>query len=256
MKIFPIAVAAALMLTSIAGAAVALAATEIRIVSSSGLKEVMLDLAPEFERTTGHKLVMEFDSSAGVKRKVEAGANFDIVFVTPPMIADLARQGKLAPGSGTEIARVGLGAAIRAGAPRPDIGTTEAFRQTLLNAKSIMHNKEGQSGIYMSALLERLGIAEQIRPRIILKTVAGPVAENIARGEAELGFQLISEIVTVKGAELLGPLPSALQTFVVFAAAFAAGMRDPAAANELLRFLATPTSAQVMKKYGMESLAR
>jgi len=231
-------------------------AAEIKILSSNGLKEVLQDLAPEFSRTTGHKLSMVFDSSAGAKRRIEGGEAFDVALVTPPMIADLVKQGKIVAGTSADIARTGLGVAIRAGAAKPDISTVDAFKRTLLDAKSVAYNKEGQSGIYMAGLMDRLGIAEQMKAKTKLRSVPGPVAEDIAKGEAELGFQLISEILSVRGAELLGPLPSELQTFVVLTSGIAAGTKEAAPARELIKFLAAPDAAQVMKAHGMESLAR
>lgn len=256
MNILPIIVSAVFIISSFVGQGTAQATTEVHVLSSTALGEVLQELAPEFERASGHALAMEFDSSTGVKRKVEAGAKFDVAIVPPALITDLARQGKLTPGSGTEIARAGYGVAIRAGAPRPDISTTAAFRQTLLNAKSIIYNKEGQSGIHMAGVMERLGIAEQMRSRTILKLTAGPVADNVAKGEAELGFQSISEILSIKSAELLGPLPPELQNYTVLAAGVAASTQMGTAAQDLIRFLRTPTATQVMKKHGMEPSVR
>lgn len=256
MNIIPIIVSAALILGSLAGYNAVNAASDVRILASTAISDALRDLAPEIEHATGHKVVMEFGPATGVKRKIEAGEKFDITIVTPVMITDFEKQGKIAPGSRTDIARSGYGVAIRAGAARPDISTAAAFRQTLLDAKSIMYNKEGQSGIYMTSLLERLGIAEQVRPRAILKTVAGPVAEDIANGVAELGFQSISEILPIKGAELLGPLPPELQGYTVLTAGIAADAQDPVAAKEIIKFLTTPAATEIMKKRGMEPMVR
>ena len=253
MKVSTVVASAAFLIGCLIGQTAA-HATDIRILSSTGLEEVFKDLAPAFERTAGHKLLMEFDVSVGVKRKAEAGARFDVAFATPQVIDDLARQAKVEPG--TDIARVGLGVAIRAGSARPDISTTAAFRETLLRAGSIMYSKDGQGGLYMAALMERLGIADQVRAKTRLNTVAGSVAESVARGEAELGFQLISEILAVQGVQLLGPLPPELQTFVVLRAGIAVGSPNPEASKALVQFLGTPAAADAFRKHGMESLAR
>jgi len=256
MRVCSAILAAAIGLASPLGEGRTVTAAEINILSSNSLKEVFQDLAPEFSRTTGHKLSMAFDSSTAVKRRIEGGEAFDVAIVTPPMIADLVKQGKIAAGTSADIARTGLGVAIRAGAAKPDIGTVDAFRRTLLDAKSVAYNKEGQSGLYMAGLMERLGIAEQMKVKTKLKSVSGPVAEDVAKGEAELGFQLISEILSVRGAEFLGPLPSELQTFVVLTSGIAATTKEAGPARELIKFLATPNAALAMKAHGMDSLAR
>jgi molybdate transport system substrate-binding protein len=255
MKLLSIAVSAAMLVTVAVRPGTSQTA-EIRVLSSTALADVLRERGPVFELSTGHKLVIELDTSTGVKRKIEAGARLDIAIATPLMIADLARQGKLTPGQGTGIAQVGYGVAIRAGAPRPDISSTDAFRETLLAAKSVMYNKEGQSGIHMAAVMQRLGIEKEMRSRTIQKTVSGPVAADIANGEAELGFQSIAEILPVQGAELLGPLPPELQAFTQLAAGIAADSTVEEVARQFIVFLTTPESVQVMKKYGMEPMRR
>lgn len=236
------------------GPGAARAQPSVAVIASSALGEILQELAPEFERTTGHKLTLEFDSSNGVKKKIEAGATFDVAIVTPAMILDLSREGKLTAGPGTQIARAGYGVAIRAGAARPDIGTTEAFRQALLDAKSVIYNTEGQSGIYIASMMERLGIAEQMRPKTTLRTTGGSVAENVARGEVELGFQSMSEILSVRGAELLGPLPAELQRYTLLVAGLAPGKADDRASRDFIRFMGSVISIETMKKHGVEAL--
>ena len=231
-------------------------AAEIRVLSSSSLREVLQDLAPKFERSTGHTLAITFDSSGGIKRAIDAGAAFDLAVAGPAQIEDLVRTGKVAKDTKVVIARTGIGVAIRAGAPKPDISSTEAFKRTLLNAKSIMFNKEGASGIYVASLLERLGLADQLRDKIKLKLVSGPIAEDVVRGEAEIGLQLISEILPVHGAELLGPLPPELQNYIALTAGISSTAKEASAAGEFIAFLAQPASVDIMSARGLEPIPR
>ena len=236
-----------------AGAATA---AEVKLSSSNGMKAVIEALLPELERTTGHKLAITWDSAAVLKRQIEGGAPFDLAILTPALVDDLAKQGKIAPGTVAGVARSGIGIAIRAGAPKHDIGTPEAFKRTLLAAKSITYSKEGQSGIYLERVIERLGIAAEMTPKTIVQTVGGRATAAVAAGEAELGFQLMSEILPVRGAELLGPLPAELQNYVVLTGGIGAAAKEPEAAKAVLQFLRTPAAAEVMKAKGMEAAAK
>lgn len=229
-------------------------AAEIKVLSSNGLRDVLHELVPEFERASGHEILLEVDSSAGVKRKVEGGAEFDVALAGPDHIAALADAGKIARNSEIKVARTGIGMAVRKGAPKPDISTVEGLKRALLQAQSIMHNKEGISGTHMAAVFERLGVKEQLVPKIKLKLVSGPVAEHVANGEVEVGFQLISEIIPVKGAELVGPLPAEMQKHVEFTAGISASAKQDAAAREFIRFLKRPTSGEAMKHGGLDPI--
>jgi molybdate transport system substrate-binding protein len=246
--------AVALFAASFLVSAGPITAAEIKVLSSNGLRDVLHELVPQFERSTGHKVSLKVDSSTRVKRAIEGGAEFDVAVAGPDHIGALSKAGKIAEGTETKIARTGIGMAVRKGAPKPDISTTEAFKRALLQAQSIMHNKEGISGTYMAGLFQRLGLADQLKDKIKLKLVSGPVAEDIAQGDAEMGFQLISEILPVKGAEFVGPLPAELQTYVVLTAGIAANAKEAEPARELIRFLKQPTSAEVMKAGGLEPL--
>ena len=227
-------------------------AAEIKVVSSTALAEVLRELAPAFERQTGHTLVLTFENSAGVKRVVESGAEVDLAIAAPTQIQELIGAGRLVRGSDTAIARSGIGVAIRVGAPKPDISTPDAFRRAMLEARSIIYSKEGASGRYVASLFERLGISDQIRDKVRLKPVAGPVAEDVAKGDAELGLQQISEILPVRGAELVGPLPAELQSYLVLTAGVGATAKEPGPAGEMMRFMAGPASAEVMRRHGLE----
>jgi len=227
-------------------------AAEIKIISSVGARAVLEELKPQFERATQHKLLIAFGTAVPLKRQIEAGETFDVVILTPALVEDLVRQNKVMPGTKTDVAKAGIGVAGRAGAPRPDISTPEAFKRALINAKSIVHSKEGQSGTYMATLIERLGLAAEMKPKTVLETRSGHTAVAVVEGKAELGFTLISEILPVSGAEFVGPLPAELQSYVVFTAGISPNAKDPEAARAFIRFFTAPAALPVLKAKGME----
>ena len=227
-------------------------AAEVKVLCSNGLREVMLDVAPEFERATGHKLNLTFGLAAAFKQRIEAGESFDVVVLVPRLLDDVVKQGKVAADTRAVIARAGAGLAIRAGAPRPDIKTPEAFKAALINAKSIAYAKAGQSGVYFVGLLDRLGIADAVKQKSLAQATGVEVGAAVARGDAELGVLPVSEILPTKGVELLGPFPTALQGYVVMEAGVGAAAKDPAAAAALVKFLKSPEHFPVIKQKGME----
>ena len=226
-------------------------ASEIKVLSTNGVKTVLEELAPQFEKATGHKLVIQFAPAADLKAQIEKGEPFDLTILTAAAIDDLIKQGKLAAATRANIANSGAGVAIKKGAPKPDIATADAFKRTLLNAKSIAYVGTGATGANMRKIFERFGIAEDMKAKT--KLLAGiSAADAVARGEAELGFTQISEILSVAGAELAGPLPPEVQIYTVFPAAVGASAKEPEAAKSLLDFLRTPAAAAVIKAKGME----
>jgi len=181
-------------------------AAEIKVLASNGVKTVLEELAPQFEKSTGHKLAFRFAPAADLKGQIEKGEAFDVAILTTALIDDLIKQGKLAPATRADVAKSGAGVAIRKGAPKPDIATVEAFKRTLLAAKSIAYVGAGATGANMRKIFEQLGIAEDMKAKT--KLLSGvSAADAVATGEAELGFTQISEILPVAGAELAGPLP-------------------------------------------------
>ena len=239
--------AAALALVMIF-APVAAQAAEVTLLISNALITVMEDLAPRFEKATGHKLAISFGSTNPLKARIEKGEAFDLTILGEAAIDDLVKQGKLVATTRAVVARSGLGVAIRKGATKPDIGTTEAFKRALLNAKSIAYLEDGLTGTYLKVLLQRLEIADSMRPKH--KSARG--AEAVARGEVELGVTQISEILHEKGSELAGPLPSEIQNYTNFAAAVGASARQADTATALLKYLASPDAARVMRANGLE----
>jgi molybdate transport system substrate-binding protein len=230
----------------------AASAAEIKVISSVGVKAALEELKPQFERATQHKLNITYGTTTPLMRQIAGGETFDVVVLTPALVADLAKSGKVAAGTSADVAKAGIGVAIKQGAPKPDIGTPEAFKKTLLAAKSIAYSKEGQSGIAMARLLERLGIAEQMKAKTVLETRSGMTAANVVEGKTELAFTLISEILPIAGAQNAGPLPAELQTYVVFTAGISPGARNAAAAKSLIDFLKAPGAIPVYKAKGME----
>ncbi len=236
------------------GGSVPASAVEIKVLTAGAFKQVVLALVPEFEKQTGQKVVVDNDTAGGLKKRIESGETFDVAVITSAVVDDLTAKGKIAAGSRVNLATVGVGVVVKEGAPRPDVGTVDSFKRALLAAKSVAYidpASGGSSGIYIDKLLERLGIAEQIRPKAKLKK-GGHVADLIVSGEAELGLHQISEIVPVKGAALVGPLPKDIQNITTYAAGLSAAPQNNAAAQALIKMFSGPGAAAVLKSKGME----
>ena len=241
---------------ALAATASAAQAADIKVLASNGVKSALEELAPAFERETGNKLSITFGLAAVLKRQIESGEAFDVAIVTEAGIDDLAKQGKVDGASRASIARSGVGIGIKQGAARADIGTPEALKQTLLAAKSIAWAKEGQSGIYFAGPLERMGIADQMKPKIVPAAQGSEVGRLVVEGKAQYGVILVNELMAVPGVEVLGPLPPALQSYTVFhagvAAASNASSKSTAPAKQLIEFLRAPSSRAVFKAKGQE----
>lgn len=243
-----LAIAVALSLSGMAFAA------EVKVLTAGAFKQVVLALVPDFEKQTGNKVVVDNDTAGGLKTRIESGEAFDVAIITPAIVDDLAGARKIAAGSRVNLATVGVGVVVKEGAPKPDVSTIEAFKSALLAAKSVAYidpASGGSSGIYIDKLLERLGIADQVRPKAKLKK-GGHVAELIVSGEAELGLHQISEIVPVKGAALVGPLPKEIQNTTTYAAGLSASSQNKDAAQALIKMFSGPAAATVLKAKGME----
>jgi molybdate transport system substrate-binding protein len=243
-----LAAAAASMAISFAGPA---SAAEVTLLCTNALKSVMEELGPQFEKASGNKLHIVFAATNPLKARIEKGESFDAAMLGGGAIDDLLKQGKLAAGSRTDVATSTLGVTIRKGAPKPDIATTEAFKRTMLNAKSLAFNKAGLTADYLKGLFQRLGIAEAMQA----KFVDARSAEAVAEGKAEIGITQISEILPIAGAELVGPLPKDIQERTAFPAALSAAAKQPDAAKALLKFLVSPEAAKAIKSKGLEPAA-
>jgi molybdate transport system substrate-binding protein len=221
----------------------------IKILSGSAMRSLMTEVVPLFERAKGTKVEIEFRLTSVLKKEIEDGAAFDLALLPRPELDELVQAGKIADGATADVTRSAVGLAVRTGARQPDIGTVTAFKNTLLAAKSISYS-DGPSGAYIAGLLERLGIAGEMKPKT--KLTSRPVAELVAEGEAEIGLQQIVAILPVKGAELVGPLPAELQNVIIYAAGIAARAKEPAAARAFVAFTKTPQAERLIRGKGME----
>ncbi|MBX9778362.1 MAG: molybdate ABC transporter substrate-binding protein [Xanthobacteraceae bacterium] len=230
-------------------------AAELKVLSANGMREVMEDLRPKFELVTGHKLTIAFATVGVIVQRVEGGETADVVVAPQQGIDRLAKGGHAIPGSITVLARSGIGVVVRKGAPKPDISTPEALRRALLAAASVTcldPAAGGLSGVHFAKVLDRLGIADEMRPKLIFHPNAKAAGALVADGKAALGINLVQELMPLPGIELVGPLPGDLQLNVVFAATFMTGAKDAAASKALIEFLRTPEAVAVIKAKGME----
>jgi molybdate transport system substrate-binding protein len=234
-------------------------AAEIRVMSSAGFKAAYLELSAAFARATGNTIVNAWGPSMGdtpqaIPNRIARGEPVDVVIGVREAIDRLTADGKLKPESRTDLARSLIGAAVRAGAPKPDIGTVEAFRRALDHVRSIAYS-DSASGVYIANVLyQRLAVSDSVRAKSRM-IPAEPVGEIVARGDAELGFQQLSELKPIKGIDVIGPIPAEIQKVTIFAAAISADAREPAAAAALIKFLASPDAAPAVRASGMEPAA-
>ncbi len=223
-------------------------ATEIQVMGSAAFKEAYVELAPQFERSSGHKIVTSWITTSRMRERLKAGETTDLALLPAAMIDELAKLGVIA--QRFDIATCSVAAAVRAGAPKPDLSSGEALKRAVLNASSIVYSM-GPSGVYLAGLFQRMGIADEIRPKV--KQISGePTGALVARGEAELGFQQLSELLPVAGIDIVGPLPPDVQETTMFSAGLHAKAAQPEAARALVDFLKAPGAKQVWKVKGLE----
>jgi molybdate transport system substrate-binding protein len=232
---------------------------EVKVMISGGLTAAYKELVPQFERATENKVVTASGPSMGTTHnaipvRLARGEPADVLIMVGYALGDLLKQGKVEASSRIDIARSPIGMVVRAGAPKPDISTVEAFKRTLLAAKSVAYS-DSASGVYVGTeMFEKLGILDQMKPKSRM-IAADPVAGVVARGEAELGFQQISELLPVPGVDLVGPLPAEVQRITVFSAGIVTGAKEPDAGRALITFLASAAAAPVIKKSGLDPMA-
>ena len=226
-------------------------ATELKIFGSRVTKMVMGDLGPGFERATGNTLAVVTDVAAVMKRRIEGGEPFDLAVLVDFQTDDLIKAGKLVADTRADIMKAGIGVAVKRGAPKPDIGTVEAFKRTLLAAKSITYLKEGASTIHLDKVFAQLGIADVLKPKTV-QPMTESVSEAVAAGEVELGIIVIPNILSVPGAELVGPLPAEIQSYITFTAAVSEQSPNQSAARGVIRLMRSPAGVESIKAKGME----
>ena len=224
---------------------------EVKVMAVAAVKETYLELAPEFEKASGHKVVTIWSGTADMMKRLKGGEGVDLVIIGSSSLDELIKLGKVAPGSRVDFVKSGVGVAVRTGAPKPDISSGDAVKRALLAANSIGYSS-GPSGVYLDGLFLRMGIAEQLKPKLKLPPSGASVGEMVARGEAEIGFQQVSELIHVSGVDFLGPLPKDIQHITIFSNGIHTNATHPEAAKALAQFLAAPAAAVVIRKNGME----
>lgn len=246
------AVVATLLLTAASSAA------EVHVMISGGLSAAYNALVPEFEKATGNKVVTAYGPSMGttvnaIPMRLGRGEPADVLILVGYALDDLIKQGKAVQGSRVDIVNSKIGVAVKAGAPKPDIASADAVKRALLSAKSVAYS-DSASGVYVSTeMFDKLGIAADMKDKA-KKIPATPVAEIVAKGEAELGLQQISELKPIAGVDIVGPLPDELQKITVFSAGIATGSKEPEAGKALIKFLASPAARETIINSGLEPI--
>lgn len=227
-------------------------AAEIKVWTARAFAIVLTEIGPQFERETGHKLIVHSGLPADFNRRRDAGESFDVFISVSTPVDDWIKNGRIVAKTRTDLARSGVGVAVRTGARKPDIATVEAFKRALLDAKTVAFLKVG-SGLYMDDLLDRMDLANAVRPKTT-RPDTDIVCELVAKGEVELGIVVTTQIMTTAGVELAGPLPPEIQSHISFAAGIGSRSKKPKAARALIKFLQSPAAVRVIKSYGMEPL--
>jgi len=215
----------------------------------------MAELVPKFEASSGHKVTFDWGTVGGMAERVRQGEAADVVIAAGPQVEALEKVGKVVAGSRTDLAKAGVGVFVRKGAVKPDIGSVDAFKRAMLAAKSIGWNDPAAGApvsIYMLVLFERLGIAAEMKDRTVTFKQRSERFEAVARGDVEIGFNQVSEILAAPGVDLVGPLPPAIQHYTLFTAAIVASSKEQDASRALLRFVSSPDARAVMKAKGFD----
>jgi molybdate transport system substrate-binding protein len=242
----PILAAAGALLCASAGSA-----AELKVLSTQATKEAYEELVAQFEKASAHKVTTAFSGTVAVNKRLADGERCDVLIMSGDSIDEHLKSGKLAPGSRVDLARSGVGVAVKAGAPKPAIGSVDELKKALLAAKAIGYST-GPSGIYIVSLMEKLGIADQVKPKLKQTPTGVFVGTIIASGEVDIGFQQVSELIHFPGVDYVGPLPEAVQRYTTFASGIMAGTTEADASKALVKFLTAPAAAQAYKKRGME----
>jgi molybdate transport system substrate-binding protein len=244
------------VLLLVAGAPHAAPGADIKVLAGSGVQPVMNELIPQFERTSGHNVIFDYGTIGGMAARVQSGEAADVIIASDPQLAELEREGKIVPNSRTPLGNTGIGIFVRQGAAKPDIGSVEAFKRTMLAAKSIGWNDPAAGApvsIYMLGAFERLGIAHDMKPKTTAFKERSERFAAVARGDVEIGFNQISEILAAPGIELVGPLPAPIQHYTLFSAGIVASSNEQDASRDLIRFISSPAARATMTAKGFEA---
>jgi molybdate transport system substrate-binding protein len=235
-------------------ATTAASSAEIKVLCTGSVQELLLALAPDFERASGHKLSVRIEAGSAIPAKIKAGEDADLVIAGDGTIDALVKAGKIPDANRRNVLLSGVGVAVRAGAPKPDISTPEKLKTALLAAKSVAYSTgatRGPSGRHFASVIARLGIAEQLKPKTVLVEV-GPVGAVVAKGEAEIGAQQVSELLAVSGVDVVGPLPGDLQQALIYTSGIPSNARNAEAARTFVEFLTSEAAASEIRKKGLE----
>jgi molybdate transport system substrate-binding protein len=225
---------------------------EIRILCSNGLKSAAEKLLPEYEHTMGKRIKVQYGTSATFKRSIEGGEPFDLAILTPQLVEDLIKEGKIAAGTKVDIATTGIGIAVRAGSPKPDVSTPEAIKRLVLKSKTIGYVKEGASAAAIVNLLDHLGINAQIQKKIVFQPGAERSMASVASGQTDVAFALISEILSVSGVQLAGPFPPEFQRPIGMAAGISSSTQNRDVADKIIKSFTSAEAAVTIKATGLD----
>ena len=226
-------------------------ASPLKIISSMATRQVLADLAAQFPLGSTHRVAIESVGGVDAAKRVQAGEAFDAVVLASNAIEHLIESGRVVAGSRVDLVRSGVAVAVRSGSPRPDIGTEEAVKRAVVGARSLSYST-GPSGVHLAKLFERWGIADEIEGRTVQAPPGVPVGSLVARGEVELGFQQLSELMNLEGVDVLGPLPPSIQIVTTFSAGLAATSTQADAVRALIDFMVSPAAAEPIRRNGME----
>lgn len=246
----------ALLLPTLALTATLALADTIKVLTTGAFKQVVVALVPAFEARTGHKVEVQNDTAGALARRIQGGESFDVLVLTPAGLKTLAAEGKVTAESVAPLAKVAIGVAVKAGAPQPAMASVEDFKQAVLAARKVAYIDPaagGSSGIYLDGLFQRMGIAEAVRAKAVL-VPGGLVADRLVSGEADLAIHQISEILPVAGAQLVAPLPEAIQNYTTYAGAVSVRSSHPQAAQAFLTALSGAEAAQTIRAKGMQAV--
>lgn len=249
--------AAALAMACLCGLQAA-GAAEIKVLTAGAFKPIVLAVASEFERQSGHKLVVDNDTAGALLRRIGEGEAFDVAVLTPAAVKELVERKRIVSGTPIDLARTSVGVAVKQGAPKPDIATVATFKAALLEARKVAYIDPaagGSSGIYFAKLLETMGIAEAVKAKAVL-VPGGLVAQKLVTDEADLAIHQISEILAVKGVVLVGPLPAEIQSYTTYTGGLGAASGQPEAAKSFLAFLGGDAAKRILTEKGMEAVPR
>lgn len=224
----------------------------IHVLVSNGVRAVVEDLQSQCEKAIGRPLAIQYSAAALLKQKVDAGEQFDVALLTTEVTDELIQEHKIVADSRVDLGRAGVGVGIRSGAPKPDISTPEAMKRTLLNAKSITYAKDGAARVLIEKIYDRLGISNEVKPKIILQSVPGRPQTAVADGQAEMVMTLVSEILPVKGIELVGPVPKEIQSYVSFRGGISTNTKNMKSSQAFVNFFTSSTAAPAYKARGLE----